>query len=292
MKSTPQKKYPNLAQILKVPEVWIKEEYLNKSGSHKIRLINFLFQKYVRQGKKDFTISSSGNAAIAAAYYLQKIKNPQLNLSIFISPQIEKSKWQRLLKVCNSSPQIKIKKARRPKQEAFIFAQKNKAIFLRGSTEPQAEKAYKGLGQEMQKIPNLQAIFVPTSSGLTALGVSSALSQTKNKTEIHIVQTAKIHPFSANFDSEFNPQETSLASAIVDQVGKRKKEIIEMVKRTKGWGWTINDQELKNARKIVELNTNLGKINYDSLLSIAGLIKAQKNGWNFERPVCCLFTGI
>lgn len=102
----------------------------------------------------------------------------------------------------------------------------------------------------------------------------------------------KIHPFSANFDSDFKPQKTSLASAIVDKVGKRKKEVIKIIKKTNGWGWTINDQELKNAQKIVELNTNLDKINYDSLLSIAGLIKAQKNGWNFKGPVCCLFTGI
>jgi threonine dehydratase len=293
MNSTPQKKYSHLAQILKIPEVWIKKEYLNESGSHKIRLINFLFQKYIRQGEKEFTISSSGNAAIAAAYYLQKInKDPRLTLNIFVSPQIEKSKWQRLVKICKASPQIKIKKTKKPKQEAFIFAQKNKAIFLRGSTEPQAEKAYEGLGQEIQKIPSLQAIFIPTSSGLTALGTFSAFSQANNKTEIHIVQTAKIHPFSANFDSDFKPQKTSLASAIVDKVGKRKKEVIKIIKKTNGWGWTINDQELKNAQKIVELNTNLDKINYDSLLSIAGLIKAQKNGWNFKGPVCCLFTGI
>jgi len=292
MKTTPQKKYPHLAQALSIPEIWIKKEYLNNSGSHKIRLINFLFQKYINQGKKIFSISSSGNAAIAAAYYLQKIQNPQLTLNIFVSPQIEKSKWQRLLKSCNQSPQIKIQKTKKPKQEAFIFAQKNKAIFLRGSTEPQAEKAYKSLGQEIQKIPNLEAIFIPTSSGITALGIFSAFSGIKNKTEIHIAQTAKIHPFSANFDSNFTAQKTSLASAIVDRVGKKREKIIKTIKKTKGWGWTISDPELKNAQKIVELNTNLGKINYDSLLSIAGLIKARKNGWNFKGPVCCLFTGI
>lgn len=290
--STRQKKYPTLAQALGIPQVWIKEECLNHSGSHKIRLINFLFQKYINQGEKNFAISSSGNAAIAAAYYLQKKRNPQLNLNIFISPQIEKNKWQRLLKFSGQCPQIKIKKIKNPRREAFIFSKKNKAIFLRGSTESQAERAYQGLGQEIKKIPNIQAIFVPTSSGLTALGIFSAFVQTKSKVEIHIAQTVKVHPFSAKFDSNFSPQKTSLASAIVDQVGKKKKEVIEMIKKSKGWGWTISDQDLKNAQKVVELNTNLGKISYDSLLSIAGLIKAQKNNWNFQGAVCCLFTGI
>jgi len=55
--STRQKKYPTLAQALGIPQVWIKEECLNHSGSHKIRLINFLFQKYINQGEKTWIIT-------------------------------------------------------------------------------------------------------------------------------------------------------------------------------------------------------------------------------------------
>ena len=96
MNNTPQKKYPILARKLNLTEIWIKHEYLNESGSHKIRLLSYLFEKYIPQGEKNFVISSSGNAAIAACYYLKKINNSQINLMVFVPSSIDSKKWKRL----------------------------------------------------------------------------------------------------------------------------------------------------------------------------------------------------
>ncbi len=291
MNNTQQKKYPNLAQKLNLPEVWIKHEYLNESGSHKIRLLSYLFEKYIPQGEKKFVISSSGNAAIAACYYLEKIKNPQINLMVFVPLAIDSKKWKRLQLARNNSPQIKIKKSRKAKQDAFKFSKETGAIFLRGSTESQAEQAYVGLGEEMAQIPNLQAIFIPTSSGITSLGTFEYFKKINQNVEIHIIQTEKTHPLAWDFDKEFKVKKKSLAKAIVDKTAKRKMDVIRAIQESAGWAWVISDRELKTARKIIEINTDLAKISYDSLLSIAGLLKAQKNNWKFNGPICCLFTG-
>jgi len=291
MNNTLQKKYPALAQKLNLPEIWIKHECLNESGSHKIRLLSYLFEKYISQGEKNFVISSSGNAAIAACYYLKKINNPQINLMVFVPSDMDSKKWKRLQLAQDNSPRIKIKKTKKAKQKAFQFSKETEAIFLRGSTELQAEQAYISLGDEIKQIPNLQAIFIPTSSGITSLGIFESFVGTNKNIEIHIVQTEKIHPLAQNFDREFKLKNKSLAKAIVDKTAKRKTDVIRAVQESAGWAWVISDKELKRARKIIEINTDIAKISYDSLLSIAGLLKAQKNNWKFNKTVCCLFTG-
>jgi len=292
MNNTEQKIYPELSKKLDLPEVWIKHEYLNESGSHKIRLLSYLFEKYISQGEKNFVISSSGNAAIAACYYLEKIKNPKINLMVFVPSAIDSKKWKRLQLARNNSPQIKIKKSKKAKQEAFKFSKETGDRFLRGSTEPQAEQAYISLGEEIGQIPNLQAIFIPTSSGITSLGTFEYFKKINQNVEIHIIQTEKTHPLAQDFDKEFKVKKKSLAKAIVDKTAKRKIDVIRTIQESAGWAWVISDQELKKAKKVIKKNTDIDEISYDSLLSMAGLLKAQKNNWKFSGAICCLFTGL
>ena len=291
MNKTLQKSYPRLAQKISLSNLWIKHEYLNESGSHKIRLMQHIIKKYLKKGKKKFVISSSGNAAIAAAYYLNKYVKAKTNLIVFISKNISTEKCQRLKKVIGNSKNIQVKKVTRPKQQSFLFSKKHKAILLRGSTEPNAPQSYCSLAKELGQIPGLKAIFIPTSSGITALGLHQGFKKLNRKIEIHLVQTEKIHPLAREFDHQFSPAKKSLAQAIVDRVGLRKKEIIKAVRESLGSGWIVSDQALKQAKKLLQSQTNLSIKSYDSLLSLAGVIKAQRKKWPLSGTICCLFTG-
>lgn len=291
MNNTLQKKYPSLAKKLGLPNLWIKHEYLNESGSHKIRLIKFLIDGYLKKNKKMFVISSSGNAAIAAAYYLNKYVSQKTKLTIFISRNISKDKYRRLKIVVGGNKDITIKKTDWPKQRAFLFAKKYQAVFLRGSIESNAPRAYHSLARELIKIPFLQAIFIPTSSGITALGLHQEFKILKKKIEIHLVQTEKINTLAREFDHNFKPKNKSLAGAIVDKVVLRKKEVVQAIKESLGSAWIVSDQQLKEAKKIYnELDKKFKS--YDSLLSLAGVIKAKKKNWPFSGSICCLFTGL
>ena len=143
----------------------------------------------------------------------------------------------------------------------------------------------------MAQIPNLKSIFIPTSSGITALGLHQGFKKLKKKIEIHLVQTEKIHPLTRNFDHQFSPQKTSLANAIVDRIGLRKQETNKIVQESLGSGWIISDQALKQAKKILKIETDISINTYNSLLSLAGVIKAKKTNWPLSGTVCCLFTG-
>jgi len=291
MNKTLQKSYPRLANKIGLPNLWIKHEYLNEAGSHKIRLLEKLIREYLKKGQKNFVISSSGNAAIAAAYFLTKYVKTKTNLMIFISNNISEEKIQRLKKTTGTCQDIKIKKVLRPKQQAFLFSKKHKAIFLRGSTEPTAPQAYYSLAKELSQIPNLRSVFIPTSSGITALGLHQGFKKLKKKIEIHLVQTEKIHSLTKNFDHLFSPKKTSLAGAIVDRVGLRKQEINKAIQESLGSGWIISDQALKQAEKILKTETDISINTYNSLLSLAGVIKAKKTKWPLSGTICCLFTG-
>ena len=179
MNNTLQKSYPKLANKIGVSQLWIKHEYLNEAGSHKIRLLEKLIKNHLKKRQKNFVISSSGNAGIAAAYYLNKYVKAKSNLTIFVSKNISTDKNQRLKKAINNSKNIKVKKVIRPKQQAFLFAKKHKAVLLRGSIEPIAPQAYYSLAKELIQVPGLKSVFVPTSSGITALGLHQGFKKLK-----------------------------------------------------------------------------------------------------------------
>ena len=292
MNNTLQKSYPKLANKIGVSQLWIKHEYLNEAGSHKIRLLEKLIKNHLKKRQKNFVISSSGNAGIAAAYYLNKYVKAKSNLTIFVSKNISTDKNQRLKKAINNSKNIKVKKVIRPKQQAFLFAKKHKAVLLRGSIEPIAPQAYYSLAKELIQVPGLKSVFVPTSSGITALGLHQGFKKLKKKIEIHLVQTERIHPLAREFDHQFSPSKKSLAQAIVDRVCLRKKDVLRAVKESLGSGWIISDQSLRRAEKFLQTETKISIKSYNSLLSLAGVIKAKRKKWPLSGTICCLFTGL
>ena len=146
------------------------------------------------------------------------------------------------------------------------------------------------MAEELAKIPLLKSVFVPTSSGITALGLHQTFKKIGKKIEIHIVQTEKIHSLAQDFDHDFLPKQKSLATAIVDRTGLRKKEVQKTIKESLGSGWIISDQELRKAEKIYhQIDPHFR--GYDSFLSLAGVIKAKRKNWPFTGRICCLFTG-
>ncbi|MBU0596645.1 PLP-dependent lyase/thiolase [Patescibacteria group bacterium] len=294
---TKQQTYPKLAEALGAPEVYLKREDKHKYGSHKGRSIPLMIKEYHRQGWKDFVISSSGNAALAAILAIDSNNrnkpNDQLNLKVFVGQNIDSNKLEILKsKIEKSEDQkIAIEQVERPKQMAFQLDKDGKAKNLRQSTDDTSLEGYYDLAKELDKIPDLQAIFVPTSSGTTAQGLGEAFIKLKNKSQIHIIQTEACHPIANVFNPiGVAPARMSIASAIVDKVAHRKDKVIEIIKNSQGSGWIVSDDEIKNAMQLIKETTGL-TISPNSALSVAGLKKALDNDFKFDGPVVCLITG-
>jgi threonine synthase len=69
------KKNPSLAESLELENIYLKREDLNPTGSHKDRGLAFEISSHIQDGKDEFIISSSGNAAISAVTLLKNTKN-------------------------------------------------------------------------------------------------------------------------------------------------------------------------------------------------------------------------
>ncbi len=294
----------NLARQLGLPALYFKREDLHPYGSHKGRSIPKMIEKYTAEGVRDFVISSSGNAALAAALFVREYneKNTvnKLNLKIYIGYKIDKEKLARLLQVTRLpllqkiknlfkgiKSEIKIHQTLNPRQSAFLAEKNNKGKNLRQSTDDTALLGYEDLSNELSQIPNLEAVFIPTSSGTTAQGLYLGFNKKNLKPKIYPVQTTACHPFAKNPI----PEDPSLAKAIVDKIARRKPQIEEIIKNNLGKVLIITNSELLEAEKIYHSHFPNEKPSYNSLLSLAGLLQEIKNGTVFTGAVICLFTG-
>ncbi len=292
---TPQQPFHDFGQALGVSDLWLKREDMHPYGSQKGRSIPLMIQTYFKkQGLTRFVISSSGNAALASALTVKKHNqnNPhaKISLQIFVGQHIDVTKLKKLQTVITDEEYIALEQHTNPKQQAFQLDKQGQAKFLRQSTDDLALEGYAELAQELNKIPNLQAIFVPTSSGTTAQGLAQAFMLLNQKPQIHIVQTESCHPLAESFDTPRNIQETSLAGAIVDHVAHRKQQVHQQIQQSGGSGWIVNNQEIQHAKDITTQKANID-ISFNSALSIAGLCKAIENGWKWNGAVVCLITG-
>ena len=293
-----------LAKELGVPQLYIKREDLHPYGSHKGRSIPVMIEKYANEGCKNFVISSSGNAALAAALYVKEynLKNPQnkLHLKIYVGYKIDREKLARLLQVTNLplskriknfflhvKHEIKIRQTLNPRQSAFLLEKSGRGKNLRQSLDDNALLGYENLAKELASINNLSAIFIPTSSGTAAQGLFEGFKKLNLKPKIYPVQTAACHPF-ANTEIDSEP---ALAKAIVDKIARRKPKIKELLEDTGGKTLVIKNSELLEAEKIYHSYFPNEKPSYNSLLSLAGLRQELQNGAVFSGPIVCLFTG-
>lgn len=273
---------PELATAIGVPALYLKREDLHPFGSHKGRSIPAMIRHYAEQGVRNFVISSSGNAAIAAANALPH----GCTLKMFVGKHIDQRKLKQLSAVSSRLSAIRIEQVDNPKQMAFRMDKDGRAKNLRQSTDDAALVGYRSLAEELKKIPNLQAIFIPTSSGTTA----QALGQFLPRVQIHIVQTEAVHTMAEVFAADFQKKETSIAGAIVDKVAHRRDAVVAAIKKSGGSGWIVSDDDVRTAIQLVKKVAQID-ISQNSALSVAGLTKAVQHGWNFTGGIVCLLTG-
>ncbi|MEK7644325.1 MAG: PLP-dependent lyase/thiolase [Patescibacteria group bacterium] len=302
---TPQLPCPRLAAAIGVSEIYLKREDLDHFGSHKGRSIPFMIETYEKkQGLKNFVISSSGNAALAAIIMIQNHNenNPdnRLKLTVLVGKKISAEKFNHLSALAKGDLNITIIQTDRPKQEAFRMDKSGEAKFLRQSTDDLALVGYFELAKELAHIPNLRAVFIPTSSGTTAQALGEEFQKLKLPIQIHIVQTTACHPIASSFPLTENAvglktaspnDKTSIAGAIVDKIAHRKEKVLAAIMASHGGAWIADNEEIRTAMKITHENADDLKISTNSALAVAGLIKAVKNGWQWDGPVACLITG-
>jgi len=253
-----------------------------------------MIKTYISQGNRDFVISSSGNAALAALFAVQNHNNnnpsKRVKLQIFVGNHIDHQKLELLQKELTDAS-ITIEQHARPKQHAFQLAQQPGVVCLRQSTDDLALEGYAELAQDILKIPDLMAVFIPTSSGTAAQAIAETFLDTSSLPQVHIVQTRACHPIANYFDTTQEKIGHSAAGAIVDQIAHRKASVINFIEQTHGSGWIPTEKQIQKAIDLIKKHTDIDTITANGALGVAGLIKAKKEKHIFDGAVCCIVTG-
>lgn len=266
--------------IIKIDNLYFKrEDLINPTASAKDRAIQQQIKQIKKLGLKQAVISSTGNAALSAAYFCQKNK---IDLTIFLSSKINPKKLNLIKKYSDN-----IKFSLKAISDSIKFSKKNSAYLLRQSTDPAALVGYQQIGQEIkEQLPQITSIFIPVGSGTTLLGSTNPLLK---KTKIFAVQSATNCPISSKFDSSFNPEDKLLTDALSVKYLPQKNEVIDMIKKSKGSAFVIQNSAIISANKFLQKNKIITSL--EGALALAGLFKAKKNNIEIGDYPLILLTG-
>ncbi|MFA6158643.1 MAG: PLP-dependent lyase/thiolase [Candidatus Paceibacterota bacterium] len=288
---TPQTDETKLASALGIAGVFLKREDLHPYGSHKGRSIPMMIDIKSARGGRDFAISSSGNAALAAIRHVQK-KNAagaDLSLSVLIGENIHPDKKAALLAEIQDE-HVELVESKRPLQMLLEKIRGEQRLSLRQSTDFDALVGYKELAQELALIPNLSAVFMGTSSGTSAQALAQFFRDKKMPVAVHIVQTTQCFPIAGAFYEKPDASQSSIADAIVDKIAYRRDALVPAIRNSGGSGWIASDNDIQKAQALLEEHSGV-IATPNGALGLAGLMKAVSHGIEFTGPVACIVTG-
>lgn len=266
-----------MTPLVKFESVYLKREDQNPTGSAKDRALELQIANLKNLQYPSAVISSTGNAAISAAYYCRLNKIP---LTIFVSPEIIPQKLALL-------PAQFVVKTDKPISAAFRFARTNQSYLLRQSTDPVALNGYRRIGEELVKqLPKITSIFIPVGSGTTLLGISLSLPP---NVKIFAVQPASHCPIASIFDTDFTGENTTVTDSLSAKLLPLKRKIISAVKNSHGSGIVIQNSEVVKADSHFQKNGLV--TSPEGALAYAGYQKARNIFPIGDCPVI-LLTGV
>lgn len=282
-----------LVQVASIKEgldnAWLKNEGENITGTHKDRSFRYWISYHYMHGTKEVVLSSSGSSAFAAAYYCKKAG---IKLHAFIREDFDKEKIDVLHQYSIVIPHL----SPTPKKDAFRLAKEMGIPYLRASIDPLAIEGYKTLGFEIaESLKDVKEIFIPTSSGATAVGIYQAFRILGRESKarmprIYCVQTTMVHPIAKEFEKTFTSETSHPARAIIDRIAHRKKGVAKILKATKGGAYIISKEETDKAKKLIA-NLDAKEPGNESALTVAALRKHRTRHpeWSDAKAVC-IFT--
>jgi threonine synthase len=265
--------------LVKLDNFYLKREDQNITGSTKDRALPFQIENLKKKGFTKAVISSTGNAAISAAYFCEQNK---IELTIFLTTKVNSQKLS-LLKKYSSEIILSPK----PISEAIKFSKSHQAFLLRQSTDPFALTGYQQIAQELiTQLPRISSIFIPVGSGTTLLGIAQKLSPS---VKIFGSQSVANCPVSKLFDNNFIPENRLITDALSVKFLPQKNKIIETIKKSDGFSFTIQNEAIISASHFLESNNIFTSL--EGSLSLAAYQKAIKNNFNIGNYPVILLTG-
>ena len=232
---------------LGIAELWLKREDLSPTGSHKARSLGLMVSDLKARGISQAVISSSGNAAVAAAAYCSLAGIRLLSL---VSPRTAAVKLSALLR----QPQLVVV-SEHPVALLHHAVTAWGMADLRTSTNPLGSAAYRGIAAELVPQGPWQDVFAFANSGATVLGLADGfklLLAASERPRMHLVEAAP----GGELTRAWYPRAQRLAASGVGDLGTRRSRLAPRVRRavreSAGWGWRIGRAEMEEVLALCE----------------------------------------
>jgi len=242
---TPLEPAATLGAALGIPALSLKREDLSPTGSHKARYLGYLCSMLLAAGVDQAVISSSGNAAIAAAAYASL---GGIRLLSLVSPRTPRVKLERL----RAYPQLTVL-SNRPVALLHHAVRKWGLADLRGSVNPLAPNAYRGIASELLSAGEIAGVFLFSSSGAAALGISQGFAELLGpgaRPQLHVVEGTPGGELTRAWYSSGSHSDDSHLGELGSRRSRLAPSLRRAVRESGGRGWRVGARELEATREL------------------------------------------
>lgn len=236
---TKEESFLNSNKTFHLPPFYLKREDLNPLGSFKTRGLAYQISRAWQNGKKEFCISSTGNAALAAAALCKKA---DFKLFIFLHkfPKLE-IKRKNILKEIRSFQPQKIFFEKEPTRKSQEFAKKEGIYNLTPSIDEWSSEGLKSIGFEIFEKILSRPDNHEKSEKLSILSFSSSGTS--------IIGIGKSFNFLSEKGLLDNPP---ILYAVNQNKIKRAAQVEKIIKESKGRVLDVSQHDIKKAQDFFE----------------------------------------
>ncbi len=260
---------------------WLKRDDLGPCSTHKARglLIQIAIEK--GNGARGFSISSSGNAALAAGAWSSRLG---LNCVAFLS---RKTAAAKVAAVAASGVLTVV--TDKPKNFSRYAAKYGGLVDLRPSKHTEGATGYRLLAAELAVAvnPPPTAIFCFCNSGLTIVGIYQGLrrllaeGRIADMPQLHAVQCTPSIELAQRLSAEQRPEPSPIAGALGAQAPVPIDEVVNALVETGGSTWMVSNEEIV----VFEKTLGADDIAIESTAALAGFQRASARVDPGDRPV-------
>ena len=233
-----------LAEWAGVEALWVKREDLNPTGSHKDRGARAQIEACLARGQRVAVISSSGNAALAAATYGRA---GGVQVVALLSPMTEPARAAAI-----RAAGARVVVTSRPTNYTIRLSRVCGWPDLRPSHSPEALAGFRTLGQELAaELAEDVALFGYASSGTTFQAIAEVMLDANRRVPLNPVQAGLVNGLSRHFDRPGDGKRSIVGDLGVKN-SSRADRVVELVRGSGGEAWWVDDDAIEEAGEFLE----------------------------------------
>ena len=257
----------------------MKREDLNPTGSHKDRGAVEQVLGCLRRGQRVAVISSSGNAALAAA---ARGAANGVTVVALLAPRTEQAK---INAIRDAGGRVVV--TNKPINFTIRLSRVCGWPDLRPSQSADALRGFAGLGHELAaELVDGVSLFGYASSGTTYEAIATALAKDQRRLPLHPVQAGLVNGLSGEFGRPGDGHR-SIVGDLGVKVTSRATTVVRQVRDSGGEAWWVDDAAITEAGNA--LRQDGFAVAPECWAALAGLRLAAREAGT--RSACLLLTG-